>query len=130
MPVTEEPLLPTNLRFRLGGKWHAIVSCVCLYRAVDPAAMTAKYLVLTKDRRFAYLEAVIGDKGVRPVTEMTRDRALRFLVENGEAEIVEEFPEIFREDPHAQAPTQHELDVEVAASPKDRPTEPYLFPLH
>lgn len=126
MPVTEEPLLPTNLRFRLGGKWHALIACVCLYRAVDPAAMTAKYLVLTKDRRFAYLEAVIGDKGVRPVTEMTRDRALRFLVENGESDIVEEFPDIFREDTHAHAPSSDG----IAAAPKDRPKEPYLFPLH
>jgi len=128
--MTEEPQLPTNLRFRLGTKWHALISCVCLYRAVDPVAMTAKYLVMTKDRRFAYLEAVIGDKGVRPVTEMTRDRALRFLIENGESDIVEEFPEIFRDEQYAHTPVQRELEVEVAVAPKDRPKEPYLFPLH
>lgn len=126
MPVTAAGDLPTNLRFRLGNKWHALVACVCLYRAVDPATMTAKYLVLTKDRRFAYLEAVIGDKGVRPVTEMTRDRALRFLVENGEGDVVEEFPDIFRDDPRILAPSSGE----EAAAPKDRPAEPYLFPLH
>ena len=118
--------LPTNLRFRLGGKWYALVTCVCLYRAVDPAAMTAKYLVLTKDRRFAYLEAVIGDRGIRPAQEMTRDRAQRFLVEHGEGDVVEEFPEIFREDERIVAPAAGD----EAEAPKDRPAEPYLFPLH
>lgn len=125
MPVTVAGELPTNLRFKLGTKWHALVACVCLYRAVDPATMTAKYLVLTKDRRFAYLEAVIGDKGVRPVTEMTRDRALRFLVENGEGDVVEEFPDIFRDEPMIAGASSGE----EAVAPKDRPSEPYLFPL-
>ena len=126
MSVTAMGELPTNLRFKLGTKWHALISCVCLYRAVDPATMTAKYLVLTKDRRFAYLEAVIGDRGVRPVTEMTRDRALRFLMENGEADVVEEFPDIFREEEMIVGAAPGE----EAAAPKDRPAEPYLFPLH
>jgi hypothetical protein len=118
--------LPTNLRFKLGTKLYSLVSCVCLFRAFDPAATTARYLVLTNDRRFAYLEAVVGDKGVRPATEMTRERAMRFLTEHGEADIVEEFPEIFRED----ARLSFTGDLTGKAAPKDRPAEPYLFPLH
>jgi hypothetical protein len=126
MSVTAMGELPTNLRFKLGTKWHALVSCVCLYRNVNPETMTVRYLVLTKDRRFAYLEAVIGDKGVRPVTEMPRDRARRFLLENGEGDVVEEFPDIFREEPMIVGAASDE----AAVAPKDRPAEPYLFPLH
>ncbi len=135
MPVASRPAaqrdegtLPTNLRFRLGGKWHSLVTCVCLYRAVDPVAMTVRYLALTKDRRFAYMEAVIGDKGVRPAVEMTRERAIRFLIDHGEGDLVAEFPDIFQEETHARTPAG-EAATEAAA-PKDRPTEPYLFPLH
>ncbi|HLG86430.1 MAG TPA: hypothetical protein VKZ79_04455 [Alphaproteobacteria bacterium] len=126
MSVTTMGELPTNLRFKLGAKWHALVACVCLYRNVSPETMTVRYLVLTKDRRFAYLEAVVGDRGVRPVTEMTRERALRFLVENGEGDVVEEFPDIFREEPMIAGSSSDE----AAVAPKDRPAEPYLFPLH
>ena len=126
--------LPTNMRFRLegrGGGLYSLVTCVCLYRAVDPVGMTAQYLVLTKDKRFAHVEAVIGDKGVRPAIELTRERAIRFLVEHGEGDLVEEFPDIFREETHAhvRAP-QANADGSEAVAPKDRPTEPYLFPLH
>ena len=123
---------PTNMRFRLegkGGGLYSLVTCVCLYRSVDPVSMTAHYLVLTKDRRFAHVEAVIGDKGVRPAIELTRERAIRFLVEHGESDIVEEFPDIFREETHARAP-QATAGESATAAPKDRPTEPYLFPLH
>jgi hypothetical protein len=117
--------LPTNLRFKLGHRLYPLVTCVCLFRAFDPAAMTVRYLVLTKDRRFAYLEAVIGDKGVRPATEMARDRAMRFLREHGEGDLVDEFPDIFREDERMT------LAPEISGkAPKDRPAEPYLFPLH
>ena len=118
--------LPTNLRFRLGGKLHALVTCVCLYRSADPKLTTVRYLVLTQDRRFAYLEAVIGDKGVRPAIEMTRERAMRFLVEHGEADLIDEFPDIFREERRAQP----RAPLDPASAPKDRPKEPYLFPLH
>ena len=130
MPVTERPLhtLPTNLRFHLGKRWHDLVTCVCLYRVVDPATRVAKFLVLTKDRRFAYLESVVGEKGVRPATEMTREQAIRFLAEHGENDVVEEFPDVFRDEPGVRKPAAS--DGAIAAAPKDRPAEPYLFPLH
>ncbi len=58
--------------------------------------MTTRFLLLTKDGRFAYLDKVIGGKGVYTAEEWGADRAMRFLMQHGEADIVDEFPDIFR----------------------------------
>jgi hypothetical protein len=110
--------------FKLGGKTHLSDAATCLYRSVDAEAMTTRYLFLTKDKRFAYLDRVIGGKGVYGAEEWSPDRAMRFLMQHGESDIVDEFPDIFRK--RAVAPAKSK---KVAAS-KDRSAEPLLFPLH
>jgi hypothetical protein len=111
----------SGFSFRLGRALLSLNACACLYRDSDPASMIARYLVLTKDSRFAYVEAQIGMSSIYPATEWSRERALKFLVAHGEGDIVDEFPEIFRADSD---------DEHLELAPKNRPTEPYLFPLH
>lgn len=109
--------------FRLSGKTYQADATTCLYRAVDAEAMTTRFLLLTRDGRFAYLDRVIGGKGVYAADEWGGDRAMRFLMQHGESDVVEEFPDIFR---RRVAPAT----APKAKKPKDRPAEPYLFPLH
>jgi hypothetical protein len=113
-----------SFSFRLGGKSHQSDAATCLYRSTDAEAMTTRYLMLTKDGRFAYLDRVIGGNGVYTADEWTPDRAMRFLVEHGESDIVDEFPDIFSKR-MAAAPK-----AKKTASSKDRAAEPFLFPLH
>jgi hypothetical protein len=114
----------SSFSFRLGGKSHQSGAVTCLYRSVDAEAMATRYLMLTKDGHFAYLDRVIGGKGVYSAEEWSPDRAMRFLVEHGESDIVDEFPDIFRKR-MAAAPKAKKI-----ASSKDRAAEPLLFPLH
>ena len=110
--------------FRLDGKSHQADAVTCLYRSVDAEAMSTNYLMLTKDGRFAYLDRVIGGRGVHTAEEWSADRAMRFLMQHGEGDIVDEFPDIFRK--RAPAPAK----PKKVASSKDRAAEPFLFPLH
>ena len=110
--------------FRLGGRTFQSDGVTCLYRSVDAEAMTACFLMLTKDGRFAYLDRVIGGKGVHAADEWSPDRAMRFLMQHGESDVVEEFPDIFRKRPVAVRPSRSR---KVA---KDNVAEPFLFPLH
>ena len=86
--------------------------------------MATNYLMLTRDGRFAYLDRVIGGRGVHSAEEWGGDRAMRFLMQHGEGDIVDEFPDIFRK--RAPAPAK----PKKVASSKDRAAEPFLFPLH
>ena len=61
-----------------------------------PKRWRRSYLMLTKDKRFAYLDRVIGGRGVYAADEWGPDRAMRFLMQHGEGDIVDEFPDIFR----------------------------------
>ncbi len=117
----------TGLSFRLGGKVIQAGVCTCLYRAADPEAMSAQYILLTRDGRFACLDRVIGGKGPHAATEWSPARTMRFLVEHGEGDLVDEFPDIFRK--RAKASMAAPKGRTISAAPKDRPTEPYLFPL-
>ncbi len=110
--------------FRLGVKAYQADGVTCLYRAVDAEAMAARFLMLTKDGRFAYLDRVIGGKGVHAAEEWSPDRAMRFLMQHGESDIVEEFPDIFRKRPVAVHPAKSRKAT------KDNAVEPLLFPLH
>jgi hypothetical protein len=110
--------------FRLAGKSYQSDGVTCLYRGVDAEAMATQYLMLTKEGRFAFLDRVIGGRGVYAAEEWSPDRAMRFLMQHGEGDIVDEFPEIFRKRPVASAKPK-----KIAAS-KDRSAEPLLFPLH
>jgi hypothetical protein len=113
--------------FRLNGKLYAADKCACLYRAIDGEDMVIHALLLTRDGRFAYLDRVIGGKFVQAAEDWSGDRAKRFLIQHGEGDLVDEFPDIFRKRPPASAPRRREQ--RVVASPRGRPTEPYLFPL-
>jgi hypothetical protein len=110
--------------FRLGGRIHPSDGVTCLYRSVDAEAMAMRFLMLTKDGRFAYLDRVIGGKGVYAAEEWSPDRAMRFLMQHGESDIVEEFPDIFRKRSVSARPAKTR---KVA---KDSAAEPFLFPLH
>jgi hypothetical protein len=110
--------------FRLGGKAYQADGVTCLYRSVDPEAMATQFLMLTKDGRFAYLDRVIGGKGIYAAEEWSADRAMRFLIQHGESDIVEEFPDIFRKRPVVAQSTK------TRKVPKDNAAEPLLFPLH
>jgi hypothetical protein len=113
--------------FRLNGKSYAADQCTCLFRAADMEEMVTRLLVLTRDGRFAYLGRVIGGKVMQAAEDWSADRAMRFLIQHGEGDLVDEFPDIFRK----RAPSQptRGRDRRVAASPRGRPAEPYLFPL-
>jgi hypothetical protein len=124
MSVSAVKLAGFAFSFRLNGKSHQSDAVTCLYRAVDAEAMSTNYLMLTKDGRFAYLDRVIGGRGVHVAEEWSGDRAMRFLMQHGEGDIVDEFPDIFRKRMPAAPKTR-----KVAAS-KDRAAEPLLFPLH
>ena len=50
--------------------------------------------------------------------------AARFLMQHGESDIVEEFPDIFRKRPVVAQSTK------TRKVPKDNAAEPLLFPLH
>jgi hypothetical protein len=117
----------TGLSFRLGGKVIQAGVCTCLYRAADPEAMSAQYILLTRDGRFACLDRVIGGKGPHAATEWSPARTMRFLVEHGEGDLVDEFPDIFRK--RAQGGGKPKTELTPSASPKGRPAEPFLFPL-
>jgi hypothetical protein len=119
VPVTEA------FSFRLDGKVHQSEGATCLYRAVDPEAMATRYLMLTKDGRFAYLDRVIGGKGVQHADEWNPDRAMRFLMQHGDGDIVDEFPDIFRKRQPAPAKAR-----KLTRAPKDNAAEPFLFPIH
>ncbi len=125
MPVKSDSTVTGGFAFRLSGKSYQADATTCLYRAVDAEAMTTRFLLLTKDGRFAYLDRVIGGRGVYPADEWSGDRAMRFLLQHGEGDVVDEFPDIFRRRVPALAPAK----VKKTAS-KERPGEPYLFPLH
>ena len=112
--------------FRLAGKVHQAENATCLYRTVDAEAMATRYLMLTKDGRFAYLDRVIGGKGVYAAEDWSPDRAMRFLMQHGEGDLVDEFPDIFRK--RAVAPAS--AKGKKPAASRERPAEPYLFPLH
>jgi hypothetical protein len=121
------PVKAGGLGFRLDGKTYAAEKCTCLFRAVEVEEMVTRILFLTRDGRFAYLGRVIGGKGTQAAEEWSGDRAMRFLIQHGEGDLVDEFPDIFRRRPLASAPRRREQ--RVVASPRGRPTEPYLFPL-
>jgi hypothetical protein len=128
MPVVSvrgDSTVTGGFAFRLSGKSYQADATTCLYRAVDAEAMTTRFLLLTKDGRFAYLDRVIGGRGVYAADEWSGDRAMRFLLQHGEGDIVDEFPDIFRR----RVPAPAAAKVKKAAS-KERPGEPYLFPLH
>jgi hypothetical protein len=110
--------------FRLGGRTYQSDGVTCLYRSVDAEAMATRFLMLTKDGRFAYLDRVIGGKGVYAAEEWSPDRAMRYLMQHGESDIVEEFPDIFRKRPVVAQ------SAKTRKVPKDNAAEPLLFPLH
>ncbi len=110
--------------FRLGGRTFQSDGVTCLYRAVDTEGMATRFLMLTKDGRFAWLDRVIGGKGVHAAEEWSPDRARTFLMQHGESDVVEEFPDIFRKRPVVVQPAR------PRKAPKDNAAEPFLFPLH
>lgn len=115
-----------SFSFRLGGKTYQSDAVTCLYRAADSEAMATRYLMLTKDGRFAYLDRVIGGKGgVHNAEDWNSDRAMRFLMQHGEADIVDEFPDIFRKRQAAPAKVR-----KLSRAAKDNSAEPLLFPIH
>jgi hypothetical protein len=111
------------MSFRLSGKLHAAQSCAILYRGIDAEAMTTNHLFLTPDGRFAYLARVIGGAGVYAAEEWDHARAMRFLRQHGEGDIVDEFPDVFRKRAVPAPAKQHR------AAPKGNSVEPLLFPL-
>ncbi len=125
MPVKDAAPVTRGFSFRMGGKTYQADATTCLYRAVDAEAMTTRFLLLTKDGRFAYLDRVIGGRGVYAADEWGGDRVMRFLMQHGEGDIVDEFPDIFRR----RVPAPAAAKVKKAAA-KERPGEPYLFPSH
>jgi hypothetical protein len=128
MPVGVASIAKTStgasFGFRLSGKSYQSDGVTCLYRSVDAEAMATQYLMLTKDGRFAFLDKVIGGRGVYTAEEWSPDRAMRFLMQHGEGDIVDEFPDIFRKRAVASAKPKK------LATSKDRSAEPLLFPLH
>jgi len=109
--------------FRLNGKVLQSEGLTCLYRSTDAEASMTRFLILTKDRRFAYLERPVGGKGLPTAEEWSADRARAFLMQHGESDIVDEFPDILRRRPVV-------VEAARARKPKDNAAEPFLFPLH
>jgi hypothetical protein len=109
--------------FRFNGKVLQSDGLTCLYRATDAEASTTRFLILTKDRRFAYLERPVGGKGLQAAEEWSADRARTFLMQHGEGDIVDQFPDIFQRRPVVVQPAK-------PRKPKDNVAEPLLFPLH
>ena len=95
----------------------------CLYLSTASEASKTSFLILTKDRRFAYLERPVGCTGLPAAEEWSADRARAFLMQHGESDIVDEFPDIFRRRPVVVQPARER-------KPKDNAAEPLLFPLH
>ncbi len=126
MPVGKDAT--GGFSFRLSGRLYPADGCTCLFRSVETEAMATRYLFLTKDGRFAYLARAIGGKGIAAAEEWGGDRAMRFLIQHGEGDLVEEFPAIFEK--HVPAPVPQAKPRTVTVAPKGRPAEPYLFPLH
>jgi hypothetical protein len=114
----------TGFSFRFAGKVLQSEGLTCLYRSTDVEATTTRFLILTKDRRFAYLERPVGGKGVQVAEEWSADRARAFLMQHGESDVVDEFPDIFRKRPVLAQPGK------TRKVPKDNAAEPLLFPLH
>jgi hypothetical protein len=115
--------MSSGFSFRLGGKVLQPEGLTCLYRSTDAEAMTTRFLILTKDRRFAYLERSVGGKGIQTAEEWGADRARSFLMQHGESDVVDEFPDIFR-------PRAAVVQPARPRKPKDNAAEPFLFPLH
>jgi hypothetical protein len=113
-----------SFSFRLGGKAYQSDAANILYRGVYAEAMATRYLILIGDGRFAYLDRVIGGHGVQTAEEWSADRARTFLMQHGEGDIVDEFPDIFRKRAVAAAKPKK------ITRTKDRLAEPLLFPLH
>jgi hypothetical protein len=120
------PVVPVSavFSFRLGGRTFQSDLVTCLYRSVEAEAMATRFLMLTKDGRFAYLDRVIGGKGIHAAEEWSPDRARAFLMQHGESDVVEEFPDIFRKRPAAAQ------RAKARKVPKGNAAEPLLFPLH
>ncbi len=116
--------MSVSFSFRLAGKTFQSDGVTCLYRGVDAEAMTARTLMLIRDGRFAYLDRAIGARGVFAAEEWSADRARTFLMQHGEGDIVDEFPDIFRK---RQAAVQLAKPRKAA---KTSAAEPLLFPLH
>ena len=93
------------------------------FTQADVEATTTRFLILTKDRRFAYLERPVGGKGIHAAEEWSADRSRAFLMQHGESDVVEEFPDIFRKRPVVAQSAKRKV-------PKDNAAEPLLFPLH
>jgi hypothetical protein len=109
--------------FRFAGKVVQSDSLTCLYRQTDAEASITCFLILTKDRRFAYLERPVGGNGLQAAEEWSADRARTFLMQHGEGDIVDQFPDIFQRRPVAAQPAK-------PRKPKDNDAEPSLFPIH
>ncbi len=123
MPVRSP--IAGDLSFRLNGKTLRAADCICLFRSADAEALLLRYLLLTRDRRFVCLDRGIGGKGPHAAEEWSPSRAQRFLIEHGEGDLVDEFPDIFRKRP-AMAAAQ---PAAPRAARKPHPAEPFLFPL-
>ncbi len=90
-------------RFRLGPKSYALTACVCLYRHDMTTEGLSEFMVLTPDMRFAHVARplVPGDAdGLalnRPTAavELYADEAREFLIQHGEGDLVEDFPDLF-----------------------------------
>src|ERR1700761_4823120 len=123
MPVVPVTSGVAGFSFRFNGKVVQSDSLTCLYRSTDVEATTTRFLILTKDGRFAYLERPVGGQGVQTAEEWRADRARAFLMQHGESDVVDEFPDTFRRRP---------VIVQAAKprKPKDNAAEPLLFPLH
>jgi hypothetical protein len=115
--------MSSGFSFRLSGRVLQSDSVTCLYRSVDAEGMAARFLMLTKDGRFAYLDRAVGGKGIQAAEEWSAERARAYLMQHGESDIVDEFPDIFRKRPVIVQPAR-------PRKPKDNAAEPFLFPLH
>jgi hypothetical protein len=104
---------------------RAFIGAACLYRAAEPDGMTATALWLTRDRRFLWSVRAIGLES-QSLEAWTAERARRFLLDHGEDDVVEQFPDLFRRTASPPAPPRRK----AATAPRSRPAEPYLFPLH
>ena len=116
--------MSSSFSFRLNGKALQSETLTCLYRSTDVEGMAARFLMLTKDGRFAYLERAVGGKGVQAAEEWSPERARSFLMQHGESDVVDEFPDIFRRRPVVAQPPRPRKPA------KDNAAEPLLFPLH
>jgi hypothetical protein len=87
----------TRASFRIGDTTYEIGSCVLLHRGEQS-------LLLTPDERLVLL-------GAGSPKQLSGTEARRYLLQHGEAEIVEEFPELFRPAASANAERQPYLPL-------------------